>query len=121
MALPFLLHQDIGAAFQTLTGRASTEELQSRVANMERQWMRNPLLPPSAWSLYRMQVRTNNNVEGWYHRINGKAGHRGCRLYDLCPVLLQEARLVEAKIHSDNLCRKIMQSTTTVQKNLTKA
>ncbi|XP_048727495.2 uncharacterized protein LOC125645738 [Ostrea edulis] len=118
MALPFLPHQDIGPAFQTLTGRASTEELRSLVGYMDRQWMKNPLFPPSAWSAYRVPVRTNNDVESWHHRINGKTGHRGCGFYVLCPLLLQEARLVESRVHSDNICRNVRKSSTTVQKKL---
>lgn len=28
---------------------------------------------PSTWTVYRMAVRTNNDVKGWHHRINSPA------------------------------------------------
>ncbi|XP_022290891.2 uncharacterized protein LOC111102436 [Crassostrea virginica] len=85
---------------------------------MNHQWIRNPLFPPSAWSDYRLPARTNNDVGGWHHRINGKAGHRCCGLYVLCPLLLQEARVVEIRVHSDNLCRNVRRGTKKIQQKL---
>ena len=57
-------------------------------------------------------------ISGWHHRINGKAGHRCCGLYVLCPLLLQEARVVEIRVHSDNFCRNVRRGTKKIQQKL---
>ena len=57
-------------------------------------------------------------ISGWHHRINGKAGHRCCGLYVLCPLLLQEARVVETRVHSDNFCRNVRRGTKKIQQKL---
>nr|XP_022308142.1 uncharacterized protein LOC111114145 [Crassostrea virginica] len=64
MTLPFLPLDDIPSAFHTLTIKANTAELRALVNYMDHQWIRNPLFQPSAWSVYRLPVRTNNDVEG---------------------------------------------------------
>lgn len=121
MALPFLPSPDIPAAFQTLKERANTEPLQSLVGYIDRQWMNHSVFHPSAWTVYRQAVRTNNDVEGWHHRVNGKAGHRGCTFYKLVPLLLHEAKLVETRVSSENLFRDVRQSSSATQKKLTEA
>jgi len=44
---------------------------------MSRTWMELTMWPPTAWSVFRQPVRTNNDVEGGYYRLNAKA-HHGC-------------------------------------------
>ena len=60
-------------------------------------------------------------ILGWHHRANAKAGHRSCSFYRLCPLLLQEAQLVETRVSSDNLCRDVRRSTSATQKKLEEA
>ena len=44
-------------------------------------------------------------ILGWHHRANAKAGHtKELLLFRLCLLLLQEAKLVESRVSSDNLC-----------------
>uniref|UniRef100_A0A8W8IH72 Uncharacterized protein n=1 Tax=Magallana gigas TaxID=29159 RepID=A0A8W8IH72_MAGGI len=57
----------------------------------------------------------------WQHRVNGKAGHRGCTFYKLVPLLLHEAKLVETRVSSENLFRDVRQSSSATQKKLTEA
>ncbi|XP_062583185.1 uncharacterized protein LOC134244944 [Saccostrea cucullata] len=118
MALPFLPAPDIPAAFQTLKERANTEPLQSLVAYIDRQWMHHAIFRPSSWTVYKQSFRTNNDVEGWQHRVNGKAGQRSSTFYKLVPLLLQEAKLVETRVSSDNLFRNVRRSSTATQKKL---
>uniref|UniRef100_K1PUT5 Uncharacterized protein n=1 Tax=Magallana gigas TaxID=29159 RepID=K1PUT5_MAGGI len=60
-------------------------------------------------------------IKGWHHRVNGKAGHRGCTFYKLVPLLLHEAKLVETRVSSENLFRDVRQSSSATQKKLTEA
>ncbi|XP_062571643.1 uncharacterized protein LOC134233670 [Saccostrea cucullata] len=109
---------DIPAAFETLKERANTEPLQSLVNYFDRQWIHHAIFRPSSWTVYQQSVRTNNDVEGWHHRVNGKAGHRSCTFYKLVPLLLQEAKLVETRVSSDNLLRNVRHSSNATQKKL---
>jgi hypothetical protein len=64
MALPFLPAGHITPTFNALTIRANTPALQQLVQYMERQWINNQLHPVQSWSVYKQQIRTNNDVEG---------------------------------------------------------
>ena len=59
-------------------------------------------------------------VLGWHHRANAKAGHRSSSLYRLCPLLLQEAQLVETRVSSDNLCQDVRRTTSATQRKFEK-
>jgi len=39
---------------------------------IENTWFKDRLWTPERWSVYGQPVRTNNDAEGWHHRINGK-------------------------------------------------
>ena len=58
------------------------------------------------------------NISGWHHRINGKARDRCCGLYVLCPLLLQDSRVVETRVHSDNFCRNVRRGTKKIRQKL---
>ena len=52
----------------------------------------------ASWSIYGSSVRTNNDVEGWHHRLNNGAGYRGLSFYQLVPVLRREAELARLQV-----------------------
>ena len=43
--------------------------------------------PPHSWSSYKCPVRTNNDVEGWHHAINGVAKTNSMNMYLLISIL----------------------------------
>ena len=45
-------------------------------------------------------------------------GHRSCSFYRLCPLLLQEAQLMETRVSSDNLCKDVIRTTSATQRKL---
>ena len=53
---------------------------------------------PSAWCVYNQSVRTNNDVEGWHHRLNSHAGRAQLQFYLLLQLLHEEARLVNITV-----------------------
>ena len=55
--------------------------------------------PTSTWSVFGQSVRTNNYVEGWHCRLNGKASHRQLNLYLLLTLLGGEAALVDVNVN----------------------
>nr|XP_034331451.1 uncharacterized protein LOC105322593 [Crassostrea gigas] len=104
-----------------IEGESQQRAPQSLVGYIDRQWMNHSVFHPSSWTVYRQAVRTNNDVEGWHHRVNSKAGHRGCTFYKLIPLLLHEAKLVVTRVSSENLFRDVRQSSSATQKKLTEA
>ena len=71
MALPFLPGVYIAPAFKDIK-RSVAERADERLTELaeyyENTWLQNALWTPSAWSVYRETVRTNNDVEGWHAR-----------------------------------------------------
>lgn len=93
IALPYLPHEHIEATFATLKEKAC-DNLQPLVEYIETQWISSSTFPPKNWSIFMCATRTNNDVEGWHRRLNGKAGRGQLRLYSLVPLLHREAEMI---------------------------
>lgn len=108
LGLPYLPAASITSVFQQLEGQANTTQLQELVAYINNTWITTNLWPPAAWSVYGQPIRTNNDVEGWHHRLNRKANNNGLNMYLLFSLLKQEAEMVEidAQLMSDNKVRR---------------
>ena len=76
MALPFLPEGEISPAFARLRNRAASDQMEELMAYIDRQWVSSTIFPPSDWSVYGQSVRTNNDLEGWHHGLNRRAGGR---------------------------------------------
>ena len=101
MALPFLPGDHITPAFDAIVA-SLPNSLDPRLAKvidyMQRQWINHRLWTPSTWTAYRETVRTNNDVEGWHHRLNKRAQRGNLDVYQLAPLLHAEARFVELQV-----------------------
>ncbi|KAK3102116.1 hypothetical protein FSP39_008907 [Pinctada imbricata] len=111
MALPFLPATHIQPAFDQLKTRTDTTPLNALVDYIDRQWITNPIFPPSSWSVHRMTVRTNNDVEDnirtfcWHTRLNQKTGGFP-GVYRLINILHRESQLVETSIAAGDFTRE---------------
>ena len=65
---------------------------------VSRTWISSVLWSPTAWSAYRLPIRTNNDVEGWHYRLNQKARKRHLNLYLLVRLLQNEAECVDLQV-----------------------
>ena len=63
----------------------------------------------SAWCVFMQSVRTNNDVEGWHHRLNSRAGRGQIQFYMLLRLLHQESEYVEVQttLVRGNQCSRI--------------
>ena len=52
-----------------------------------KQWIYNPKIPTSEWSVFLTNVRTNNEVENWNGKIWREANQHALHLYDLMALL----------------------------------
>ena len=62
-------------------------------------WIENTVWPVSSWSVFMRSTRTNNDVEGWHHHLNSRAGKANLHFYDLVQLLHREGKLVHLQLH----------------------
>ncbi len=91
MALPYLPAEHIPGAFKYLKKRAVTPELMSICNYIERNWLNSTTWPIESWSAFMRATRTNNDCEGWHHRLNKRAQKSNLGLYMLAQLLRDEA------------------------------
>lgn len=107
MALPYLPAEQIVGAFDILEQQAAEVggPLRELTNYMRRTWIDGSVWRVDNWGLFRETIRTNNDVEGWHHRINNRAGKSDLGFYVLVPLLKREAAVVDLQIRliSDNL------------------
>jgi hypothetical protein len=95
MALPFLPAEWIEPVFMQLKSVAPTTMLNGLLRYVERQWVHSTTFPIASWSVYKRPFRTNNDVEGWHHKLNVGSRTSGLNMYKLIDVLHIEAIDVE--------------------------
>ena len=82
MALAFLPHEQIRGAFYGLKGLVSENPpLEQLCHYMERQWITSRFFEPQRWSVFMVEIRTNNDVEGWHRRLNNNAKRGQIQMY----------------------------------------
>ena len=62
-----------------------------------------------AWSVFQQNIRTNNDVKGWHHKLIKRAGRGQIQFYLLVDLLHEESKFVEAQarlIQEDKISRK---------------
>nr|XP_054765712.1 uncharacterized protein LOC129272618 [Lytechinus pictus] len=85
MALPFLPVGEVVPEFRRLRLQKST-------------WITNPTWPVRVWSTYGKAIRTNNDAEGYNHRLNRRAGGKSMGVYQLSSLLFKESQLVDLTV-----------------------
>ena len=93
LALPLLPAIHIPTVFEHLRQAATTGPLSRLFNYVDRQWIQGSF-PPEEWSVFMLPIRTNNDVEGWHHRLNTKCRTAHLNMYALVHYLYEEAKLV---------------------------
>ena len=92
MALPFLPHEHVLRVFLQLAPLASNEKLKKICTYIHNTWISGNMWPHLAWSVFQQNIRTNNDVEGWHHKLNKRAGR--IQFYLLLDLLVEESKFV---------------------------
>ena len=100
LALPFLPASHIRPVFNELMGLATDERLQRLMAYIRDTWITSTVWPVESWCTHRRAFRTNNDLEGWHHRMNAKADKRKIGVYLLIELLHEEASLLPVQVRS---------------------
>ena len=114
MAMPFLPAGEIPAAFAKLRLRASANDMKRLVSYIGSTWIESTTFPPKDWSVYGQAIRTNNDLEGWHHGLNRRAGGRvHIPFYLLIQHLHREAKLsaLQVRLVSDGKLKRIQRKT----------
>jgi len=116
LALPYLPASTIDAVFTRLEVSASSTKLQQLTEYVKDNWIASETWPPATWSVYCQPVCTNNDAEGWHHRLNGKAQQSGFNMYLLISLLAHKAAMVtnNAKLLSDKKVRRSQLKSTVI-------
>jgi hypothetical protein len=114
LALPFLPEEQIPTTFYALKEAVTTPKLLQLTDYIERAWITNETWNRSTWTVYRMAVRTNNDVEGWHHRLNRKAQKSCLPFYVLIILLFKEVNTIptQLKMVSEGKLRRYQRKTT---------
>ncbi|VDI72607.1 Hypothetical predicted protein [Mytilus galloprovincialis] len=96
LALPYLPSDHIRPAFTEMlqTTATASPQIKQLMTYLQRTWFNNTVWTVQQWSVHRLSVRTNNDVEGWHRRFNGKAAHNHLHFYKIVPAFQQEAKTV---------------------------
>ena len=96
LALPFLPAEHIAPAVYEMRKLTTHTQLIQLLDYIEATWLLSSVWvwDVAAWSIFGRAIRTNNDVEGWHHRMNSRAGHCKLNLYTLLQFLHEEAKLV---------------------------
>ena len=94
LGLPFLPYWFIPRTFRFLSNLANTGELARLFRYVNETWVEGNEWRPQHWSVFDRDIRTNNDLEGWHHRLNNRAQKSNLRFYALVKLLLEESELV---------------------------
>jgi len=83
--------------------RDGNDRIQEHLQYIRRNWIAGAWRP-ATWSVFGQPVRTNNDVEGWHHRLTAKANYRRLNLYQLLQLPHDEARLVTLAVRLLSEC-----------------
>ncbi|CAG2198539.1 unnamed protein product [Mytilus edulis] len=99
LALPYLPAGHIIPAYRQLTVPPTASPLLHQLMNyINRAWLQCSVWSVAQWSVYQLSIRTNNDVEGWHRRFNGKANGKKLHFYKIVPALIKEAKTVSRQV-----------------------
>ncbi|CAG2199232.1 unnamed protein product [Mytilus edulis] len=99
LALPYLPAGHIIPAYRQLTVPPTASPLLHQLmAYINRAWLQCSVWSVAQWSVYQLSIRTNNDVEGWHRRFNGKANGKKLHFYKIVPALIKEAKTVSRQV-----------------------
>ena len=97
-ALPFLPAEHIEPSFRNLREKAGGEHVTALMRYVEDTWLSSTVWEIKSWCVFGQTIQTNNDCEGWHHRINRRAQKGNLQFYLLISLLYKEASLLPTQI-----------------------
>ena len=87
---------------------ATDDVVKQFMGYVERQWIVSEFFQPRRWCIFKEDVRTNNDVEGWHRRLNYNAKRGKLQFYLLKELLHKEGSYVtvQTKLLSDGKLKR---------------
>ena len=63
-----------------------------KLCSIEDTWMTSTVWTVPTWSVFNQAIRTNNDAEGWHHKLNRKACKGNLQFYLLITLMYSEAK-----------------------------
>ena len=108
LSLLFLPYEHIQPAFEELSGRVTDPVMAELCSYLRTTWLESSTWSPRDWSVFMRSIRTNNDVEGWHRRLNGRAGRHTVPFYNVVMLLHAESSYVNVQlklVKESRLCR----------------
>ncbi|KXJ21038.1 hypothetical protein AC249_AIPGENE4344 [Exaiptasia diaphana] len=98
MALQYIPTDDIEMFNQLHEQANQNDSLLNLLQYVRTTWIYANRWNPTTWSVYRRNVHTNNDIEGWHNRINQQASNRHqIPFYELVKLLHKEAKTIDLR------------------------
>ncbi|KAK4320523.1 hypothetical protein Pmani_008626 [Petrolisthes manimaculis] len=98
-ALPFLPHDDIKETFDELSCKVGViGPVREFMDYVDQTWLQSPVWKTENWSVFGRSIRTNNDVEGWHHKLNRRAKKGNLPFYLLISLLYSEANEIPNQV-----------------------
>ena len=98
MALCYIPSHWIPIEFRKLETNCTTEKLKKFAMYVKNTWIQDPMFPCNVWSVYNVQTRTNNDLEGWHRELNSMC-KRNMPFYQLVTKLHDLSQLVATEVN----------------------
>ena len=95
LALPYLPCEDITTAFDELISSTALTPNLITLVYIRNQWITSTTFPTASRSVYKRNVRTNNDMEGWHNRLNSQAGKSQLPFYVLTTLLKEKTEDID--------------------------
>ena len=113
-ALPFLPAEHILPTFQKLREKATGDQIEALMDYVDETWLNSSVWAVQSWCMFGQTTRTNNDCEGWHHRINKRAKKGNLQFYLLVVLLYKEASILptQVKMVSEGKLRRFQRKST---------
>ncbi|XP_077966175.1 uncharacterized protein LOC144419884 isoform X1 [Styela clava] len=108
MALCYIPDMFIPSLFLSLRGKMTTDGLNRFAEYFDRTWLKNSVWKPKDWSVFDVDVRTNNHLE-WWHRYFNSIARTNMPFYSLISKIHEVNIAVEsdvAEVMEENIPRR---------------
>ena len=122
MALSYLPAQNIPGVFRRLERECTNAAITLFLGYVRRTWINSYVWSPATWSVYKLSIRTNNDLEGWHNRLN-RLGRPNMNFYMLVTLLYDGSCLARTQVRlvsDDKLTRLQNKAARTTQSKIHK-
>jgi len=79
LAILFLSAEHIAPTMYEMRKLTTHTQLIQLLDYVEATWLSSSVWDVAAWSIFGREMRTNNDVDGWHHRMNARSSQ--CKLH----------------------------------------